>query len=348
MKIIIVKPHAHIKMDSDVYCDAIEKLGHKVVKAIFHNDRILLNDRIDNADIIWCPYEQEISTGIYMKERLNIPLVGHFEWCPPWRVGIDSPLKWGYRTISDIENVEQLIPINKERYLYFINCYEKCDLKTTPTKYCLNTLSHLKDINTDGILIKPYIIDDELLLKYDKEYKKKNQILTIGRLVPHKRILHIIFALSKLKNPPLLKILGFGEEKQTLIEMAESRNVKIEFVGTGQEGDKVRHIKESLFLVTPCASLPAGEAALFKVPTIIYDIETIVQKHPDIGTFVKTNDIDELANKIQFYIDNPDEIKKDGEKYYNALISGNSGICLSKDGANKMIEIFEKVVKNDA
>ena len=346
MKIIAVIPYGNIKMDSDVYCDALEKLGHTVVRVIFYNNKLIFSKDCKEADLIWCPYEQEIDKGLFLRDSLNIPVVGHYEWVPPWRVNTGSLSEWGYDNINEIVEETSKISTHRKNYEYWLNCYEKCDLKTTPSSYCLNTIKSIRDINTYNIFEKPYIIDDQLLLKYkDDAIVKKNQILSIARLVPHKRISHVIKALSLVKNAPVLKIIGYGPEKIKLENLAEDLNVNVEFVGEGQSGDKAKFIQESLFLVTPYASLPAGEAALFKVPTILYDIEAHLTKHPNIGKYVKKDSIEELAKAIQDWIDNPSEVAKEGEKNYNNLINGSSGLNLSETAAKKMVKIFKKVIK---
>jgi len=343
MKVIVVKPHAHIKMDSDVYTDALTEAGIDVVNTHFENGRVLTDKKVDGADLIWCPYEQELQVGLFFKRNLNIPLVGHYEWVSPWRTMIDSPLNWGYEE-KDVESFEKESQKWRNYYISLINLYKQADVKTSPTDYCFSTLKELGEINFE-YKEKPYIIDDKLLEQFRIDNPEKSGILTIGRLVPHKRIHHIITALSMIDNPPTLKILGYGEEKDRLVKLAKELKVNIEFVGNGQNGEKAKYIQESEFLVTPCASLPLGEASLFKVPTIMYDNKNMIEKHGDMGIYVEDNNINALAEKIKEMIENPDELTKAGEKAYNVLISGKSGLCLSKDAVQRMIKIFEEAIK---
>ena len=346
MNITVVVPNTDIKTDSIVYCEAFEKLGHTVNKVVLHNNKVISDKPLENSDVIWCPYEQEIEIGLFLKKYLKVPLVGHFEWCPPWRVGMESPEEWGYE--KNQVSPEEIRNFQKH-YKRLIDNYKECDCRTIVNDYCYQTLKFLDEtVKESGLIYKPYIVDDTLLLqKKDYNLRKKNQILTIGRLVPHKRISHIIKALSIIRNKeivPLLKIIGYGPEENNLRKLADELNVKIEFVGRGDDGDKATHIQESMFLVTPCASLPAGEAALFKVSTIMYDVETIEEKHGDIGVFCKNNDIEELADCITDLI-TYDRYVSEGKRAYTQLMKGESGLCVSEVAAKKMITMFKTVIK---
>lgn len=335
-----------IKTDTEVYFEGLRNLGHTVLEIIFEGTKAISEitvEKMKTADIIWCPYERETVVGVDLRKHFNIPLVGHYEWVPPWRVSPRNGLEWGYTK----EEVEKIVNTEGDvgYYKSLIPFYNSVDMKTISTKYCLDTVKAL-GAEDKNLRTKPYIIDDKLLLsKKDNNIKEENQILTIGRLVPHKRIHHIIRALALLDNPPLLKIIGYGPYNAELKKLISELGVSVSFAGFGQKGDKAIEIQKSLFLVTPCASLPCGEAALFKKPTLMYDNENMIEKHGNMGKYVKNNSIEELSKAIKYWLDNPEEVKKEGQNSYDKLINNESGLKTTKNACKEMIKIFEEVIK---
>ena len=351
MKIIVIKERNDFyKDDTDVYCEGFERAGHtikkieiKVIKGKIKNITPMNTEELKSYDVIWSPYGRGIIMANYLKSIIKKPVVGHCEWIPPWRVGADDITKWGYTENDRKDFDKSTIDAFKAYYRQVLDSFLKCDVKTTITDYTLKTIIKLL---FDDIEEKPYIIDDKLLLsKVDKNIKTENQILTIGRLEPHKRIHHIIEALSKIDNAPLLKIIGYGTRYENLLKLANKLNVKIKFMGKGQDGYKAEEMQKSLFLVTPVASLPVGEAALFKKATILYDVDNSIQKHGNLGHYVKTDDIEALSKTIKNWIEHPEIPKQIGQIAYQTLMDGKTGIRTTKDSVNRMVNIFKKVVK---
>jgi len=346
MNIIIIKGHnLGMRTDTEVFVDGLKRLGHIVFEMEYYGGRELFTkftkEDFKTADIVWCPYERELPIGVRLKEELNIPLVGHYEWVPPWRINSEKGLEWGYAP-EEIKTIK--FEGGKSYYESLVPFYNKSDLKTTPTKYCFETVKAL-GAEEKNLRIKPYAVDDELLLSQkDDTIKKENQILTIARLVQPKKIHHIIKALSLIDNPPLLKIIGYGLYQPILKKLSKELDVKILFCGTGIDGNKAIEIQKSLFLVTPAASLPLGEAALFKVPTISYNNETGIEKHGNVGKYVELDNIEELSKAIKFWIDNPEEARKEGENSYNKIMNDETGLCTTENACKKMVKIFEEAL----
>ena len=352
MNIIIIKPKSHIVMDSDVYAKGLQQMGHTVTHInIPPNAKSLTipcSRILKQADIIWCPYEQEIELGLWIKEKLNIPIVGHFEWIPPWRVGDGNVQDWGY-SLEQTEQAKKDQPAFTENYIKLLSNYLRCDVLTSPTNYCLETLKRFHKFTDEElakIRTKPYIVDNDRIFRdEDKTIEKENHILTIGRLVPHKKIVDVVKALSLVKNAPLLKIIGYGEEKENINRVAIELGVNIEFIGVGENESKTREIQKSQFLVTPFASLPAGEAALLKTPTILYDHFNVKEKHGDIGRFVKFNDVTKLAVAIQDWVDHPEKAVIEGKKAYERIINNKSGLKIIAHACQEMLNIFKEALQ---
>jgi len=352
MNILLIKPKSHIIMDSDVYGKGLRQLGHTVNEININPNKkslVIPSKRVlQEMDLIWCPYEQELDLGLWLKDKLNIPIVGHFEWIPPWRCGAEDFKQYGY-TDEDKEEIKYGEPIFTKQYKRLLDLYLKCDILTTPTDYCFSTLKQFHDFTEEElskVRIKPYIVDNERLLNDIRDdISEENSILTIGRLVPHKKIGDIIKALALVKSAPKLKIMGFGIEQQKLEQLADKLNVNVEFVGSGELKSKTTEIQKAMFLVTPFASLPAGEAAMLKKGTILYDHYNVKEKHGNIGKYVEFNNVEKLAEAIQDWVDNPKKAKAEGQKSYDNLVDNKSGLKTIKNSCLEMIKIFEEVTK---
>ena len=351
MKILVMHYHNLVfKDDTDVFCEGLTKLGHEMIKIDFltrqgnimfeHYDLPYLKD----IDLIWAPYEIEISAAEYFKSLLNKPIVGHFEWVAPWRVG-KAPTYWGYDD-TNVHVIDKDLNLHKMRYMNFLKQYLRCDIKTIADPYTLSTIEKFGGIKILNYYRKPYIVDTDLLLSQkDDSIEQKYQIMSTARLVPHKRIHHVIGALSKVKNAPPYKIIGVGGEKERLEKLAKDLNVDVEFVGVGQKGEKAKLIQESLFSINIWSALPVGESAALKKHSLVYEHENVYNSSGNIPTYVKWNDIDDLANKIQYLIDNPESTKELGEKSYESLMSGENGTMPSRNGCLIMEKIFKEALK---
>lgn len=106
------------------------------------------------------------------------------------------------------------------------------------------------------------------------------RILVLGRLVPHKRVEHVIAAAAQLRerHPGLtVAVVGDGWWAQQLHDAARSHGVSdiVEFTGHVSEAEKARQVDRAWVLALP--SLKEGwglvvmEAASRGVPAIAYD-----------------------------------------------------------------------------
>lgn len=352
MKILV--PHWHnalFKDDTDVLLEGLTKLGHEMIEIRFYpqDDKVICQPfdkrNLKDIDLIWAPYEVEIRMANYFKQKTNAPILGHFEWVAPWRVGGD-PIYWGYDKTNIPELIVKKLEFHKNRYGCFIKEYLTCDAKTIIDQYFLKTIEEFGNIKITNYHIKPYVIDDKLLmLQKDDTIKQKNQILTTARLVPHKRVHHIIEALSKVKHAPPYKVIGVGPENPRLVKLAKDLNVDVKFVGTGQHGIKAKLIQESLFSINIWAGLPVSESAIFKKHALSYYHGNTYTACGKMASYAKWNDIDDLANKIQYLVDNPKITKELGEKSYKSFMSAENRTVPSKEGCLIMEKIFKKVIK---
>lgn len=162
-------------------------------------------------------------------------------------------------------------------------------------------LDLIKNSDLD-ISVIPYGINT---LTFDRipAQKELDQMIFASRLVLYKGLDLLIEAMSLVKNPPKLIVVGNGAERQKLEKSAKDKNVDCNFLGAIPDKDKIREIKKSKFMVYPSitdhiAGLPPIEALYCKKPCICFDIKIIHDLYEDHVEYVPRGDINLLAEKI--------------------------------------------------
>ena len=163
--------------------------------------------------------------------------------------------------------------------------------------------------------------------KYDKitvNQEIKNQVIFVGRLIPHKHVDHLIKSISILKeNIPDIKlvIVGKGEEKGKLINMVKHYHLENNVIFKQNLSDEIliSEIKKSELLVLPSTregfGMVLAEANCCNKPVITYasggTVDVVINDFN--GFLVKPNDIDSLTNKIYEILKNKDLKEKLGQ-----------------------------------
>ena len=229
MKAFIITPLTTgiYKDDTEMFCEGLEKyFNYEIVrgKIYFKDNEILVKNTFDlekeikGCDVIWAPYEPLIPIGLFLREKYNIPLLGHFEVVPPGRINLDN---------INLHYLIRTNPLGKDEYYEEYRDYAygflRCDVKTVigcEEKYKIEKLLGRKI--RDKTYIKPYPVDGEYLESFKiKNCKEKNQIACISSLTPHKKVHHLIKAFSLIKNPPKLIIIGHGKIEKELEEYSK-------------------------------------------------------------------------------------------------------------------------------
>jgi glycosyltransferase involved in cell wall biosynthesis len=97
---------------------------------------------------------------------------------------------------------------------------------------------------------------------FKPNYGNGDYVLAVGALLPNKNHHDLLEAMSLLKEPPTLRIVGDGQERSNLKDQAQKLGVDTEFdpLVTGEE--LCRLYEGSLFVVVPSLSEPFGMTAL--------------------------------------------------------------------------------------
>lgn len=151
------------------------------------------------------------------------------------------------------------------------------------------------------------------------------RILVLGRLVPHKRVEHVIIAAARLRqrHPGLtVAVVGDGWWADELRQAAQAHGVAdmIEFTGHVSEAEKARQVDRAWILALP--SLKEGwglvvmEAASRGIPAVAYAdaggvAESIVDG--DTGVLVHGGDAD-FTEALGSLLDDPDRRRQMGSR----------------------------------
>ena len=161
-----------------------------------------------------------------------------------------------------------------------------------------------------------------------KQSKKGNYILFAAARIYDIKGLHLVLkAIKKLNLDIDLKIVGSLEQtdkyKKEIIELTEGMNV--EFLGLIKDKNRLFDlVEQARFFVFPslqeAMSIMLLEVVSVKTPVIASDIESNIALFDETEVvFFKNNDVDDLANQINFALANEEELTKRIEKAYNKL-----------------------------
>jgi len=200
---------------------------------------------------------------------------------------------------------------------------------------------------SNKIIIKPHFIhpDPGLTLENNRNYA-----LYIGRLDPEKGVLTLLQAWQQLKNIPL-KIRGDGRlltETQDFIKKNHLESVEI--VGRLSNEELITLIKGAMFLVWPSEGyyetfgLVAIEAFACGVPVIASRLGSMSElvKDGKTGLLFEPGDEKDLAVKIKFLLNNPDECKRMGEEARREFENKYT----AERNYRLLMEIYDNTLKN--
>ena len=324
----ITPPNDKIVTPEVGFARDLSKLGHNVCLLKSCNDypNSVLTEKFD---IIMGAMEYSMGLANYLGKRLNIPVYNHMEWIPPWRINLSVLDKWGQEESSLEKVTPEMIDIYKNLYKKQAEDWAKATIRSCAGKCFVEGINEFLDTPVD-CEIKYYAPNiDKLQQYYNPNLKEHYQIMSTARLVPHKKIVHVVRALAKIpkEKRPNYIIIGYGKEAEQIINESKKLNVNIALVGPGDNGLKEQIIQESMFSVNIWAGIPIAESFYFKKPAISYaDTHMLEVFGNDVVDFVKSDDIDALAKKIEFLCDNPEYRKLRGEQGYQAMMNDKIGM----------------------
>ena len=245
--------------------------------------------------------------------------------------------------IESIKNIENSIIIStRNEHTKLINKYSKDSNKLIAQLHCdySQYKGYLKDIkyrynNIDYLLLLTEELKNEIepeLIELNKKTKcltvpnfikdtedtkgieRKKQIISVGRLSVEKgfdRLLLIWEKFSVDNEGYILKIVGDGEEKERLIQLAQSLDISDSVVFTGflSNDEVIEEIRKSkIYVMTSLQeALPMVliESISKGTPVVAYDVRVgprAIIKEGYNGFLIKENDIEEFIKNMNFLI----------------------------------------------
>ena len=174
-----------------------------------------------------------------------------------------------------------------------------------------------KGVSSHNLRVLHSTINTELFVPCNS--KKEYDFIFVGRLTEVKRIDKIIKAVAKLRNEyPNLKIciVGSGHLESELKELAKSKNVLDNFDFVGLQSDIQYWLsRATAFLMTsdseglPCAMMEAMSSGLICIGPDVNNMRDLLVE-AETGFLFKTNNVDELTNKMKHVTDNLEKLDK--------------------------------------
>ncbi|VTT07775.1 Glycosyl transferase, group 1 [Streptococcus gordonii] len=189
-----------------------------------------------------------------------------------------------------------------------------------------------------------YIKDSNSEINFDKSI-----ISFVGRLDPVKQIDHIILAFSKIQQyfPNVtLEIYGEGIERQKLEALIKSLSLE-EFVKLKGRTSKVLEVYQKSFftlLTSKSEAFPMSivESIVAGTPAITYNCSQGVEEiQSATSELLVNNSIEELADKMKFYLQNPHQLEELALKGREYIIDSYSEDII----LNQWYQLFEELDK---
>lgn len=255
----------------------------------------------------------------------------------------------------DINDYRQIQQQNKYRELL-----RECNALIFGTEFILKQFES-KIGTTIPKYINPVSVDFSKIKKKTKYMiSEKIILITVGRLVFLKGHHVVIKAIAEIKNkfPDLLnkfeyKIIGNGEEQENLIDLCKEFSLEnhIRFLGPLSQEEVFNHLEKADVFILPgvvdkyggidAQGLVVQEAQAAGLPVIVSDAgglsEGIIPGKT--GFIVNENSIEELTDKILFFINYKEKIEEMGKKASLFITQNYSNEIVF----NKLLEIYENI-----
>lgn len=211
--------------------------------------------------------------------------------------------------------------VNRLTYAHFHRLYKNCDAIHYPTQYLRDLFEGLYG-KTNGYVISNGVNEIFTPEPHNFNLEEKITILYAGRYSKEKshNILLQAVSFSKYKDKIELILAGDGPLKNKLEEMANNLNLKVIF-GFYSHEEMVKVINQS-YLYVHAAEIEAEgisclEAMACGLVPVISDSSRCATKSYalDEKSLFKCNDSQDLANKIDYWIDNPQIRELYSQKY---------------------------------
>jgi len=176
---------------------------------------------------------------------------------------------------------------------------------------------------------------------------KDNYIVSIGRLIGHKGIHYLIKAYQELKTDKKLVIVGEGSYTDDYVKELHDLagdNKNIIFTGN-QSGEILKELfSNAIIFVQPSESEGLSfaliEAMSYARPCLVSDIDSNREALASTGVFFKDRDYQDLRDKLQNLLDEPDQLASIGAAELARVKTEYDAVKIT----NKVLDLYNKIL----
>jgi glycosyltransferase involved in cell wall biosynthesis len=261
----------------------------------------------------------------------------------------------------------ELCPQKGLHHALYYGCYQNSFIKTLPVVNLLFNIKKKKlwlkidklialtkfgkkkfiefGIPENKLTVKPNFIDESKQVKNFNPIKEEF-VLYIGRLTKEKGIETLLKAWEKIDYK--LKIFGDGPLKEKIKKII-NKNKKIELNESVPNIEISKKMSQAKFLIFPSGwyegfSMVLLEAFSNKLPVLSSDIGSMKEIITDKknGILFKTNNVEDLIEKINFMINNPNLLNTIKEKAYDRYLD----LYAPQKNYEMLIKIYKETIEN--
>lgn len=174
---------------------------------------------------------------------------------------------------------------------------------------------------------------------------------TVSRLEPRKGHVYLFDALKQILNANKkikLLVAGNGDYENELRKYVRQNQLSdhVIFLGFRRDVPRIMRIMDIFTLTSLWEGLPRVlvQAALMQLPVVTFDVEGAweVVKENENGFIVPVADVDQLAERLKFLIDNPDLAKVMGKRGRDFVSSKWD----TSEMVNKITQLYESTISS--
>lgn len=297
-------------------------------------NKAILKEAFTGADVVhfFTPWKTT-KIGLKIAKKMNIPTTMAFH-VPPESIIYGGNLRfvnW---------------PLNNILYRRFRKVYKQVQHVHCPSKSIAEQLKKFKYPNQFHVISNG--IGDDFFYKEKNEQREYYKVLSIGRYAPEEDQQTIIKAIAKseLRDKIVLTLAGLGPTKDELEKLAKKLkvNVKFDFYTKVQLIEVIQqqdlYVHSSIIEIEGISCLEA--IACGKVPVIANSSKSATSQFAlDSRSLYKARDVDELKDKIEYWLLNEEERNKMELLYRDSI--NNYKLNNSVDN---FINMLKQAIKN--
>lgn len=276
-------------------------------------------------------FQHQLSASILPEiKKRNIPIVytAHDlkSICPNYKMlshGVVCEACKGHKYYQCLKNkcvkesyLKSFINVIEMYFHHWRKYYDLIDLIITPSNFYRKKLVEWR-FPADKVIHVPNFIDEKQIIPH---YEHNGYFIYLGRLSEEKGVLTLVKAMAKVPKGRLV-IVGTGPLEDEIKRQIAAQNLSnIQMVGF-QSGDALNsYIANSMFSVMPSEWYENGPISLLEnfacgKPVLGANMGGIPENitHGKDGLIFRSKDSGDLADKINFMLDNPEKLPEMGK-----------------------------------